>query len=282
MPVLRTSCPECGAGLKSQSGFTPGQTVCCPKCETYFVVEDSTAAPKATRKAMAADDDYDDDRPRKKKRAADDGTYKNSPIRYVILAILLVVLGVLGYMLYQKKQKEKEDNADGGPGAGNRSAELPTDLNKPLPPPPVGVGAGGGGGGGARPPRPPIAPEPKTPMPGTGGAGAIMPDLPLFGGAPTGEAAKKMTDALTTKLAGAWQSAAYKVEYKADGTYTETVGTGEPKTGKWEVVGLVGTKGLKLNRTGGGKTPVNVVFEGEELVHDTAANNGSTFAILKK
>jgi hypothetical protein len=38
VPINRVVCPECGAGLKSAAGFKVGQTIACPKCETYFQV----------------------------------------------------------------------------------------------------------------------------------------------------------------------------------------------------------------------------------------------------
>src|SRR5581483_885693 len=90
------------AGLKSQTGFTVGQTVCCPKCETYFAVEEPRGGPVG---------DDADDQPRRKKRQEDESewSYKNSWIRYAVLGVLLVVLGVLGYMLYDKKQREAKE-----------------------------------------------------------------------------------------------------------------------------------------------------------------------------
>jgi hypothetical protein len=103
-----------------------GQTVCCPKCETYFNVdepEDAEAAASSNKKPVASkavastDEDFDDEQPRKKKkkkrsREEDVGSsYKNSPIRFAILGVLIIVLIVLGYMLYLKKQREAKDNA---------------------------------------------------------------------------------------------------------------------------------------------------------------------------
>ncbi len=136
MGLLKIKCPECNAGLKSATGFTPGQTVCCPKCETYFAVEEpaedededepktktktgkgkekDAPAKKAVKAAVAddADDEEEEDekpKKKKKKRAADDDderSYKKSPIRFVILGILVLVLIGLGVMLYLKKQRE--------------------------------------------------------------------------------------------------------------------------------------------------------------------------------
>lgn len=141
--LLKIKCPECGAGLKSPTGFTVGQTVCCPKCETYFPVEEpeeeAEEAPKKSAPAggkpapakkpvkAAADEDEDEEedeeeapkKKKKKKRRDDDDedggrSYKNSPLRFIILGILIIIMLVLGYMLYEKKKKEKEDNAAAG------------------------------------------------------------------------------------------------------------------------------------------------------------------------
>lgn len=140
MPLNRIACPECGAGLKSKTGFTPGETVCCPKCETYFSVEepqdgdeeekptkDRAAAKGGAKKpvrAAAADDDEDEGKPKKKKKKRDDDdeadeeewSYKNSWIRYAVLGVLLIVLAVLGYLLYEKRQREADANAAVGRG----------------------------------------------------------------------------------------------------------------------------------------------------------------------
>ena len=173
MSVSRTTCPSCGAGLKSAAGFNPGQAVRCPKCSTPFTVPDADAGfeevvdePAPPKKkgppARAArdddddrprrrsrdddDEDDDDDRPRKKGKKKAAGGYKNSPARFAILGVLLVVLGVLAFLLYQKKMKEKED------------AEAP--------PPPAPEESGN------RQVAPPIRPGPRQEM-NQGGAGVV-------------------------------------------------------------------------------------------------------------
>jgi hypothetical protein len=126
----RIPCPECGAGLKSASGFQVGQSVCCPKCETYFTVEEpdedaekpsrpASGGKKPVKAAPAPDDeDEEEESPRKKKRGRSDDeedveySYKNSTTRYVILAILIAVMIGLGVMLYLKKQREAEEASD--------------------------------------------------------------------------------------------------------------------------------------------------------------------------
>jgi uncharacterized Zn finger protein (UPF0148 family) len=91
----------------------------CPKCETTFAVEapedEGEDEPAAVRskpaRATAADDE--DDRPRKKKkkkRCDDEGrSYKNSPLRLVVIGVLLVVLVGLAYLLHKKWQREAQD-----------------------------------------------------------------------------------------------------------------------------------------------------------------------------
>jgi hypothetical protein len=263
----RITCPECGAGLKSASGFTPGQTVCCSKCETYFAVD----APSA------ADDDYEDDPPRskKKRRGDEERSYRNSPARYAVLAVLVVVMCVLGYMLYDKKQREAEDLADN-----------PPDNNKlippagPIPPRPKGlpkggaVGGVGGGGGGKKD----IAPKQPNP-----GGGSPFDLLPGAGSPPTVAEADALTKKYQAMLVGTWKAELGKdvtaeLVYGADGTVKETVTTSTGPTvvsGKWSVTGLVGRKGIAVAWTGdSGKTgPHRLVFEDDELEHPVGGQN---------
>jgi uncharacterized Zn finger protein (UPF0148 family) len=136
VPIHRLTCPECGAGLKSAAGFKPGSTVICPKCEAGFEAEepeeeeDEDERPKkkpasGPQKKSAAvtrnddeEDDDEDERPKKKKKkkkADKEWSYRNSWIRYAILAILLTVMCVLGYMLYLKNEREKRADAGSVP-----------------------------------------------------------------------------------------------------------------------------------------------------------------------
>ncbi len=155
MAHTRIACPECGAGLKSQSGFTEGETVCCPKCETYFTVEElaeESPTPKKTklstskaadtpRKPMKAsaddEDDIDDYQPKKKKKKKrhddDDESqqwYKNSSLRYAILGVLIITMLVLGSFLYFKKTREAKDTASSD--SGNSSTEPGASGSPPI------------------------------------------------------------------------------------------------------------------------------------------------------
>jgi hypothetical protein len=280
-------CPECGARLKSPEGFTPGESVDCPKCESSFTV-----------RASNYDAAVDGESPKKRRRGDDEVEkgYKNSPMRYAVLGVLVAVMIVLGVLLVQKKQRDREieeENAkinakeNGGP-----------DQQAPILPPPV-IGKGvviGGGPVGPPPVGPPPLPPP-PPLPGQKGPNITVPkkNPPIPGGGPTGgngvfaetpfngtpEFNSLMTK-LRQQLAGSWQGAApdgtvHRVTYKADGQFTLDVG-GKTTSGTWQAVGLVGGKVLKISR--GTPTAYKVVFEGDELIHDT--DTAGVSLVMKK
>lgn len=90
-----------------------------------------------------------------------------------------------------------------------------------------------------------------------------------------GEAGARI-DALADQLLGVWtgpgaDGGARVVEYRDDGTFRDVVrgGTAPRRwSGTWTVERLVGTRGLRLTRTGGGPEAVRVAFERNELIHD--------------
>jgi uncharacterized Zn finger protein (UPF0148 family) len=278
--ITRIECPECGAGLKSAAGFEEGQTVECPKCETNFSVEEPVR--KSTR-----NEDDEDDRPRKrkKKRSDDDESersYKNSPMRFAVLGVLVVVMIVLGIMLVVKKKRESEADT-----ASNDEAP-PANAN----PPGNGLPIAARGAGGLMPPGgpPPFKganpPGKQFGTPNQPPPGGKLPIGDLFGGAVTPAETAQIQAKLSTKLLGVWEGAApdgstHKVTYQAGGMFTHNVaGTGKDSAsaGAWRVTGLLGNKGLKLNR---GNDTVKVVFEDDELIHDTATP-GQTVVLRKK
>jgi uncharacterized Zn finger protein (UPF0148 family) len=319
--LLKTRCPECNAPLKSSTGFTVGQTVCCPKCETYFAVEEpeketdeseeDEAPKKATAKsktndapakkplkAAAADDDDDDndEKPKKKKknRAYDDDeepkrSYKNSPLRYAILGVLVVIMLVLGYMLIEKKKKERElAKADESPSA-------PSVPSGQIPPPPImmgpNIGRPPGGGPGVPLPKQklPVANKQPNGQP-VGPAGNPLGGF--VGGAgpiPGTPEAQKLTQALTTALVATWTAdlgdgVTEELTYTAAGTYTQKLTGPTPTTvsGKYIVKELVGSKGLKIQiDTAAGSRTVRVTFEDDELQHPTL-QPGVTGSFRKK
>jgi uncharacterized Zn finger protein (UPF0148 family) len=273
--ILKTRCPECDAGLKSPTGFAVGQTVCCPKCETYFAVEEpeDEEEPKAAKKPVKAaaldndeDDDRDDEAPKKKKRKRRDDddedeparSYKNSPVRFVILGVLIVVMLVLGYMLYEKRKGERAMNAGSGP------APADDDLG-PIPGRATGPAAGG--------PRPNANPNPVVPKPPAGKPPAGPDPIGgLFGGGPAHPALFQRYKLL---LVGTWVAdlgggVTEELTYATDGTFTATLSgaTAMTVTGKYVATEAVGKKGLKLQLdTAAGARTVTVTFEGDEMEH---------------
>jgi len=133
MTIAKAACPECGAKLFSPDGFDIGEAVEFPKCEAEFKVRapKPAAVPvKAVKAKVVADadndEDYEDDdlEPKKKKkkgsrRDSDDEekSYKNSPLRFVILGALVLVMLVGGFFLVKKILGERAANAGLQPAA---------------------------------------------------------------------------------------------------------------------------------------------------------------------
>ena len=85
MVLNRLTCPECSAGIESSAGYTPGQVVRCPKCETEFTVEDGggSGAGSPMQPAPRRAGESDDFQPSARRASADAAwTYKNSWVRY--------------------------------------------------------------------------------------------------------------------------------------------------------------------------------------------------------
>lgn len=156
MSIPQAICPDCSAKLSSKTGFTAGQKIKCPKCETVFAVpapkttkpvvldeeDEDRPLPKKKKPVVLEEDEYEprpvkkkkpviveddeeeeeDERPKKKKKKgkkSDEGGYASSPLRFVILGVLLVVMAVLGYFLVKKintPPKEIVIPAKTGPG----------------------------------------------------------------------------------------------------------------------------------------------------------------------
>lgn len=291
MSVQKLKCPECSAGLKSAAGFRVGQTVCCPKCETYFVVEDpeeeealddedgnpkpARGAGKKSVRAAAVVDDGDEEKPKqkkKKKRVEEDEerSYKNSPVRYIVLGVLILIMLVLGFLLYLKRKNEAA------------AANEPAPKSEPT----------------SEPPRNPIQPKGapialakdngKRPPIGKGPGAGPLDDLFVNGPATAAEA-QKLLAKYTTELIGTWAAdlgAGTKEEltYAAGGTFRATrTGPGAATvSGKYTVKNLVGTKGLKLQLDGpDGARTINVTFENNELQHPSL-EKGVTATFRKK
>jgi hypothetical protein len=317
MAMNRIPCPECGASLKSPTGFAAGQTVCCPKCEAYFAVEEpaeeseateetnklkkakpqptkaTTAGRKPLKAATLPDDDEDDEeeeqpkkKKKKKKRQDDDDddkpSYKNSPLRFVVLAVLVVTMLVLGYFLYDKRAKERADKDT----ASNNDSD--NSMPQPITPHAAPGGPGGlrpqmaGPGmqippvpGGLRPPGVPIGPNPKLPN-NPGGpvtSGGLLSSVPL-----TADEKTKFFQQYKKQLAGTWKAdlgdgVTAQLVYSPNGQVTKTItsSTGTQEiAGTWNATGVVSRKGLLVtfiwNGMAGNK-PVELIFEEDELQH---------------
>ena len=110
----------------------------------------------------------------------------------------------------------------------------------------------------------------------------------LFGQSPrTGtDEGVKLQETHRKKLLGRWEGTAadgslHKIGYQDNGQFTHEVsggGKGSTSAGTWSISGLVGTRGVKINR---GTVALKVVFEGDELLHDTTTP-GETVVLKKK
>lgn len=120
MPILKATCPECGAKLSSPDGFDIGEELECPKCETEFKVRAPKPAAVPAKPKVVDDDDDDEDyeepRPKKKKKDFrgdddDEKSYKNSPLRFLVLGVLVLIMLVGGFFLVRKILAERAANA---------------------------------------------------------------------------------------------------------------------------------------------------------------------------
>jgi Zn-finger nucleic acid-binding protein len=304
MALNRIPCPECGAALKSPSGFTVGHTVCCPKCETYFVVEEpdvegeateeinklakKKSAPiaaepprkKPTKVSSRRENDEDDEqesRPKKKKkkRRSDDDeaehSYRNSPLRYAILTILIIIMLVGAYFLVQKYRKENnEDEVVKSDSTPQAAAPFQPPVNGQKLPNRV-AGPGGRQPGGF---QPPIQNQQQPKNNGfLGGApkdGGFLNNSPL-----TPAETTKLIEQYKAQLVGTWKADlgdgfTAQLVFTADGKVSETItnkaGT-KNKTGTWLATGEVAHKGMFV--TFGGQLikskPVKLTFEEDDL-----------------
>lgn len=286
MPVTKIRCPECDAALKSEDGFTPGEDVTCPKCDTAFAVP----KPKAQAVLAEADDDEPDDKPKKKKkkaaRAEDDEprSYKNSPLRYVILGVLVVVMIVLGVLLILKKRTVEPEAANNDPPQNVPPPPIQPPITPPQPKLPF-----------PNPKANPKQPNPKQPgkQPAGGGLGGALvsgidPLAPIFGSAPTPAQGKQIVAKYGALLVGSWAveagGAKDEVAYLADGTFVASrTGPGAAKaSGKYTIVGPAGSTGLKLKlETDAGTRTIAVTFDGDTLEHPTL-EKGVTATFTRK
>jgi hypothetical protein len=307
MALNRIPCPECGAGLKSPSGFKVGQNVCCPKCETYFTVEEppeedeveeneipkkkqasssSSKSKTAGKKPLRAagvrddddeDDDEDEDQPKKKKKKRRDDSersYQSSPLRFAILGVLVVVMLVLGYFYYDKIKKQRAADDDFIKVIEPKISSSEKQLQPVQPKGPGGQKAKQGGP--VNVPANPAVPFPNQPKqngpPGLGG---------LLGSTPLTEAEKKqLLEKYKARLTGTWKAdlgggVTVQLVYGADGKASATITTPdktETFSSVWTPTGEVSRKGLTVAAFAGTKftgdiKPMDLIFEDDELQH---------------
>lgn len=287
MALNKIECPECGAGLKSSEGFSAGEEVECPKCETSFTVEEPDADVETPRK-------------KKKKKADKEKTYKTSPMRFAVLGVLVAVMCVLGGMLYLKMRKDKETEEENAKISARNAEQQGENIGGPPPivaGPNVNLGGAKKGGAFVPPmPAPPKLPNgqlpkvdggatPKFPMQNPPSGGGGLDGLLGLGGSPTQDSAegKRRVAALRPKLIGSWEGngpdgTVHKVTYMENGQFTHDVG-GKSTNGTWQASGFVGDKVLKVTR--GAKT-LKVAFEDDrEIIHDTETA-GVSLSLKKK
>jgi predicted Zn finger-like uncharacterized protein len=132
MPVLRASCPSCGATLRVTNLALAGKTVNCPKCSEPLILpapEDepddagTRPLPGPGGPGRVADDDADD-RPRRRKRSKKPAAGGGSMTRTLVASGLLVVLVAAAAVIWFNRSKTKE-TADAGAspsGAGDTPA----------------------------------------------------------------------------------------------------------------------------------------------------------------
>jgi uncharacterized Zn finger protein (UPF0148 family) len=244
MALNRIPCPECGAGLKSASGFTVGQTVCCPKCETYFNVEEpaednedaeekespkkvksttpsnkaKAAGGKKPVKAAAMSDDDDDDREddedykpkkkKKKKKHRDDDDDDDEERSYKNSPLRYAILGILVIVMlvgaFFLYKKYQKEHSD-DTASTKTSEENSTPSRGPA------IPAGGGGPNAKFVPAGANKNRPQSPK-----GGGVLPQgksndslIPggILGSNPLTPAEKtKYTQQLKTQLIGTWKA----------------------------------------------------------------------------
>lgn len=266
MAIPQTQCPECREVVASEAGFSSGQTVLCPKCETYFTAAPlgSVAARKQPGRPARAESGP---RPRKK------FSIVNAVVAFVLL--LIIAGGVYSFVVYRNQEADKRAREQ-----AERDAN-PAKMNGPIsdaPPKKDGKNKDR-----KTTPNPNKGPSNPAPPPALDLVlGTILPKSPP----PSPAEAQRQIDQLRPQLIGTWKSkpgdpTVRTIEYRADGTFRDEV-TG-PKArvleGTWEVAGVAGKKGLKLTRSGG-SPPVRTVLEGGELIHD-ADEPGATAVLVK-
>jgi hypothetical protein len=276
VPITQLDCPECGAKLRSATGFEPGKKIRCPKCKEVVTVPGPEARVSKARPAPARDEDDEDDRPAARRKAAavkpsrprrdeddeddedrdDDedeaprrrkkGKKKEAagfftPGRIAIYGGLLaaVIAGVIVLVIVLKK-------GDGDSGGQARKDDKPRD------------GAPRDG-----------SPRDGGPKDGAPGDGGIAFDKVLHPGLVSHDGAR----AAVTKLVGKWSGSkgakSIEVTYRGDGTFKQVItdkGQTFPFEGTWKLTAVGGNQGgtSRIDRKaaiGGGGDSIQAILD---------------------
>jgi uncharacterized Zn finger protein (UPF0148 family) len=175
---VKTTCPACGAILKTAGNVPVGKRCKCPKCGEPFAVPDRDAESVAARSTPARrvvppvdDDDVDRERrgQRKKKRLQPKKKETNDVGLVIALslgALLLTGAGILGVALWRSWGRTTE------PIAQAKSEEPPRGVAVPQPPP----------GPPPQPPAPQVGGDVQQPASpdGPGSTNPPTPTLPVI------------------------------------------------------------------------------------------------------
>ncbi len=155
------------------------------------------------------------------------------PVILVVVLILCVAAGVYGYRQNQRAEETRRAALEESMREAEAAARNRT------------------GNGGA--------------TPDLGASAAVLTAL-------TGGSKAAPIESLKPKLIGVWKSKPGEspvriIEYRADGTYRDEAGKAK-LVGTWTVTEARGQKVLVIERSGGGRSPLRVTFESNELLHD--------------
>ena len=215
MPITQLDCPECGAKLRSASGFEPGKKVRCPKCKEVVTVPEPEARVSKARPSPARDDEDEgdeDEAPRRKKKGnKKDAAGFFTPARIAIFGGLLaaVIAGVVVLVLVLKK---------GDSGGQAKKGDKPRDG----------------------------APRDGSPKDGAPGNGGIAFDKVLHPGLVNHAASRAAVTKLVGKWSGSQGNKSLEVEYRRDGTFRQTRRDGPssfPNQGTWKMTQVGGNQG---------------------------------------
>jgi len=156
-------CPKCGTyfGVDAPAPAAkpaPAKAVSAKPAAKSQPVENDEERPKKKSKPPKDEDDEEEERPKKKskarkdddedeedededdrpknkkkkgKKSSDDGSYKKSPVRFIVLGVLVLIMLVAGGFLVRKVMKEREEANTPAPAPYNPDDDLGKPITKP-------------------------------------------------------------------------------------------------------------------------------------------------------